>query len=173
MRCFVLVCGVVAALLPFAATAADIPSELVLETQGDNQRTVEVPTEEGRAPSIGFIESPTATCYQPDPAVDACYVNWYYLYVDGGTNYITRMWVVLNAIGSGAQYQGFFQTSMYAPFGMQDRGFKVPCGPLVPSPDPAVTPDHGNAYGYTVRARDSANLGSANYGTVYCPAFIP
>jgi hypothetical protein len=34
-------------------------------------------------------------------------------------------------------------------------------------------PELGNAYAWTINARDSSNLASANYGTAYCPAFAP
>lgn len=186
MRCLALVFGVCVAFLPIAAAAvpggadapgdsvAAVPSEVVSETQGENRRTVEVPPEGAvETPTIGFIDSPTATCYQPDPAVDECFINWYHLSVDANPNYMINMWAILNATGPVAIYQGFFQTSMYAPYNMHGRGFRVACGPLVVSEDPTVTPDHGNVYGYTIRARDSAGLTSANYGAVYCPAFIP
>jgi len=123
----------------------------------------------GDAPQIGFIDSPTATCYQPDPAQDVCYVNWYYLAVDANPNYMIWMQAELNAIGKVARYHGFFQTSMYAPYNMHGQGFKVACGALGAGGDPEL----GNAYAYTIRARDSADLGAANYGTVYCPAFTP
>jgi len=188
MRFRALVCGIgVASLHLYAAASpggvdspadaiARVPSEIVAESQSENRRTVEVPTgidkADGRK-SIGFIDSPTATCYQPDPAVDECFINWYYLSVSAAPDYMINMWVSLNATGGLAIYQGFFQTSLYAPYNMHGRGFKVACGPLVVSEDPTVTPDHGNTYAYTIRARDSGGLKSANYGTVYCPAFIP
>ncbi len=149
---------------------------MVTETQRENLRTVEVPAATEKADgtkAIGFIDSPTATCYQPDSRVDECFINWYYLSVSAAPNYMINMWVILNDTGGVVIYQGFFQTSMYAPYNLHDRGFRVPCGPLVPSDDPTVTPDHGNAYGYTIRARDSAGLKAANYGTVNCPAYIP
>ena len=79
------------------------------------------------------------------------------------------MTVFLNNFGPVAHTQGFFQTSMYVPYNMLGQGFKVPCG----KPGDGGDPQLGNAYGYTIRARDSANLGSANYGTVYCPPFTP
>ena len=120
-------------------------------------------------PLIGFIDSPTAGCYQPDPAADVCWINWYYLSVNGDPNYMVCLQVTINNIGRVAQYQGFFQTSMYVPYNMSDRGYRVACGPLGAGGDPAL----GNAYAYTIRARDSANLGSANYSTVYCPAYAP
>jgi hypothetical protein len=55
------------------------------------------------------------------------------------------------------------------PYNMLGNGFKVPCGTLGVSGSPTL----GKAYAYTIRARDSANLGSANYGTAYCPAYTP
>jgi hypothetical protein len=141
------------------------------EVQGDTVREVTAPqgVDSQQAPNIGFIDSPSATCYQPDKTQDTCYVNWYYLAVDANPNYMITMTVSLNAYGPIAHTQGFFQTSMYVPYNMFGQGFKVPCGPLGAGGSPGL----GNAYAYTIRARDSANLGSANYGTLYCPAYQP
>lgn len=141
------------------------------ETQGENTRAIYGPREgdSPAAPDISFIDSPTAACYQPDPAQDACYINWYYMSVNASPNYMIAMTVTLNTIGVVSRYQGFFQTSMYVPYNMHDRGFKVACGP----PGAGGQANLGNAYAWTINARDSANLKSANYGTVYCPPFIP
>lgn len=141
------------------------------ETLGDSTREIAVPADfpEGKSPDISFIDSPTASCYQPDPSQDACYINWYYMSVNASPNYMIAMTATINAIGPVIRYHGFFQTSMYAPFNMQDRGIKVACGPLGAGGNPNL----GNAYGWTIRARDSSNLKSANYGTVYCPAYQP
>jgi hypothetical protein len=79
------------------------------------------------------------------------------------------MTTFLNDFGPVAHTQGFFQTSMYVPYNMLGQGIKVACG----SPGAGGDPGLGKAYAYTIRARDSANLGSANYGTVYCPPFTP
>lgn len=145
--------------------------ELRSEVQGENRRAIDAPagTPPTRVPTIGFIDSPTATCYQPDPAANVCYINWYYLNVAADPNYILWMQAEINVFGKVARYQGFFQTSMYVPHSMHDRGFKVACGALGAGGDVEL----GNAYAYTIRARDSADLGSANYGTVFCPAFTP
>lgn len=43
------------------------------------------------------------------------------------------------------------------------------CGALNASGDPKW----GKTYGYTIRARDSAGLKAANYGSVTCPADEP
>lgn len=141
------------------------------QVEGENVREIERPAgvQAPEAPNIGFIDSPSATCYQPDPGRDACYINWYYLSVSAAPNYMITMTVSLNSIGTIAHTQGFFQTSMYVPYNMLGDGFKVACGPLGAGGNPQL----GNAYAYTVRARDSASLSSANYGTVYCPAFAP
>ena len=84
------------------------------------------------------------------------------------------MWFSINP-NVVAHSHGFFQTSMYVPYSMFGNGFRVPCGPPVPEDpsDPTNTRVTGNAYSYTLNAKDSSNLKSANYGTVYCPAFIP
>ncbi|RPI51037.1 MAG: hypothetical protein EHM56_10050 [Chloroflexi bacterium] len=140
------------------------------ETQDGNRREVLAP--EGAAPAaplIGFIDSPTASCYQPDPAQDVCLINWYYMSVDAAPNYMITMTAEINAFGQVARYHGFFQTSMYVPFQANGRGFQVPCGALGTGGDPKL----GSAYAWTIRARDSASLTSANYGTIYCPAFTP
>jgi hypothetical protein len=141
------------------------------ERQGDNLREISAPASDNapQAPNIGFIDSPTAVCYQPDSEQDVCYINWYYMSVSASPNYIITMTATINDIGPVAHFQGFFQTSMYAPYNMQDRGFKVACGPVGAGGNPIL----GNAYAWTIRARDSAGLKSANYGTVYCPPFGP
>ncbi|SFN59108.1 hypothetical protein [Dokdonella immobilis] len=141
------------------------------EIEGGNTREIKAPA--GAAvpdvPTISFIESPTATCYQPDHTQDTCYINWYYLAVSADPNYMVSMQAEINVFGKVARYSGFFQTSMYVPFNMHDRGFKVACGGLGAGGDP----EFGNAYAYTIRAKDSAALTSANYGTVFCPAYTP
>lgn len=149
----------------------DSPQILSRETQGGNQRVIESPSQidAPQEPNIGFIDSPSATCYQPDPGRDACYLTWYYLSVSSSPNYMITMTVSLNNTGPVAHTQGFFQTSMYIPYNMLGQGIKVACGPLGAGGNSSL----GNAYAYTIRARDSANLKSANYGTAYCPAYNP
>jgi hypothetical protein len=150
------------------------PVILAQETQDANLREITADNasslgEAPQAPNIGFIDSPSATCYKPEPAGDTCYVSWYYLYVDANPNYMITMTLTINAVGPVAHTQGFFQTSMYVPYNMMGQGFRVSCGALGAGGNPGL----GNAYAYTIRARDSAALSSANYGTVYCPAGSP
>jgi hypothetical protein len=154
-----------------SAKGADGDNLILHEVQGDSVREVTVPqgVDAPEVPNIGFIDSPSATCYQPDYTQDKCYIDWYYLAVDASPNYMITMTVWLNAYGPVVQTHGFFQTSMYVPYNMLGQGFSVPCGALGAGGHPSF----GSAYAYTIRARDSANLGSANYGTVYCPAYTP
>ncbi len=149
----------------------DGPQILSREVQGESVREISAPAEVDlpQAPTISFIDSPSATCYQPDPGQDACYINWYYLSVDASPNYMITMTVTLNEYGPAAHTQGFFQTSMYLPYNMFGQGIRVPCGSLGAGGNPTL----GKAYGYTIRARDSVNLSAANYGTAYCPAYTP
>ena len=141
------------------------------DAQDKSVREITVPnqTNAPAQPNIGFIDSPSITCYQPDPAQDTCYINWYYMSVSASPNYMITMTLSLNSIGVVEHVQGFFQTSMYVPYNMNGQGFKVACGPLGAGGDPTL----GNAYAWTLRARDSSNLSSANYGTAYCPARKP
>jgi hypothetical protein len=144
---------------------------LLRENQGENVREISAPPGENapQAPNIGFIDSPTGTCYQPDPGQDACYLNWYYASVNASPNYMVAMTITVNTVGIVARMAGFFQTSMYVPYSMFDRGFKVACGALGAGGNAQL----GNAYSWTINARDSSNLKSANYGTAYCPAYTP
>lgn len=147
------------------------PNILKQEVQGSSVREISAPAE-GKTPdqpNIGFIDSPSATCYQPDHTKNECYISWYYLAVDASPNYMITMTAFLNDFGPVAHTQGFFQNSMYVPYNMLGQGVKVACGSKGAGGDPSL----GAAYAYTIRARDSANLGSANYGTVYCPPFTP
>ena len=158
--------------IEIAAGQVTVPGVFSREQQGESMREITADSPERmapNAPAIGFIDSPSATCYQPNPNQNICYINWYYLSVDAAPNHIVTMTVALNHYGTVANVHGFFQQSMYVPFNMLGQGFRVSCGNLGAGGDPQL----GNAYAYTIRARDSANLSSTSYGTVYCPAYIP
>jgi hypothetical protein len=153
-------------------TPGEKPLPNTREIDGENRREVSGPTiiDSPQQPSIGFIDSPSATCYQPDPALDSCYISWYYMNVNASPNYMTAMTVTLNSIGTVVRVNGFFQTSMYVPYNMLGNGIRVPCG----SPGLGnAGPNLGAAYAWTIRAVDSAGLQSANYGTANCPAYAP
>lgn len=115
---------------------------------------------------ISFIESPTAECYRPEQFTNVCFINWQYIYVTASTSqYIISMTVNIDK-RMRAAYSGFFQTSMYIDSGMISPGLQVACGSKGVSGNPQL----GQAYAYTIRARETGGLKSANYGTVYCPA---
>lgn len=160
---------------------------MVTERQGDSVRTawaaeaganVTATTATPTAPLIGFIDSPGATCSQPNPRKNDCYVSWACLSVDAAPNYMVAMWAQLDP-KVVLKVSGFFQTSMFVPGDELGLGFRVPCGAPIddasscPSPPGGCVPlKVGNSYGYTVKALDSAGLRSASYGTVTCPAFV-
>lgn len=117
-------------------------------------------------PTISFIDSPTANCYGPLDEINACYIQWSSLEVSATSpQYIERMTVTIGG-RVRAVYTGFFQTSMTVPPGMQKEGFKVACGIAGASGDPAS----GFNYAYSIKARETGGLTSANYGTAVCPA---
>jgi hypothetical protein len=152
-----------------AARAAGVIGPLIAQEADGNRREIQAATEIDQ-PTISFIDSPSATCYQPDPSRNMCYIEWTYLYVAASTSqYIISMTVSLdNHIV--AYHSGFFQTSMYIPDDMVGHGFKVACGPRNAS-------GLGKSYAYTLRARETGGLGAASYGSVTCPgvylAYLP
>jgi hypothetical protein len=120
----------------------------------------------GTVALIGFIDSPSAFCSQPNPAVNICMITFPRLFVDASPNYVTYLTLELND-RLVARFTGFFQTTLDVanPFG---PGIKVACGKPGSGGDPAW----GRRYRFTVRAKDSAALSSANYGEVWCPPFL-
>jgi hypothetical protein len=124
----------------------------------------------GPAFAIGFIDSPSAQCRKIKG--NECAISWYYLSVNAAPNYM--IWLRVR-IGEKLVFntQGFFQTSMYIPGEQLGDSIRVPCGKPGSSPDPKPSPNpvtlYGNTYSYTIDARDSSGLGSANYGSVACP----
>ena len=118
------------------------------------------------APAISFISSPSPSCYRPIPATNVCYIEWSYLQVSASSSqYIISMTVAIDG-RMRANYAGFFQTSMYVPAQMHSPGFKVPCG----KPGASGIGGMGASHAYTIRAKETGGLSSANYGSVTCPA---
>jgi hypothetical protein len=129
-----------------------------------------------QAYAISFIDSPSASCTRVRG--NECVINWNYISVTASPNYMIYLRI---KIGQGSAQNivlnvyGFFQTSMYIDHTQLGAGFPVKCGPPTPPPSSCTPPDNydcvtlGSAYSYTITAKDSSNLKSANYGTVYCP----
>ena len=145
--------------------AASAPT-LIIETGPEaTRREIEAAPE---APAMSFIDSPSATCSRPASGTGACYIQWTYLYVTASASqYIISMTVDIDG-HTRAAHSGFFQTSMYIPGSMYGPGFKVTCG----FPGASGSPDLGNTFAYTLRARETGGLSAANYGSVSCPADV-
>ena len=119
-------------------------------------------------PSISFIDDPSPTCYLPKPGTGVCYISMNYLYVSASSSqYIISMTLAIDD-QIQSYNAGFFQTSMYIPGEMFGPGFKVNCG----LPGASGVDTLGKTYSFTVRARETGGLGSANYGSVTCPADV-
>jgi hypothetical protein len=119
-------------------------------------------------PDIGFIDSSNATCYRAAPSTNRCYIGWEPLYVAADTSqYIISMTVSIDNRVRG-YFSGFFQNYMYIPFEQLAPGYLVDCG----LPGSGGNPSMGKTYPYTIRARETGGLSSANYGSVTCPADI-
>ena len=142
-----------------------ISFEGIQQTQSDTAPAA-VQTAIPAVPEISFIQSPDAACVQPEVGSNTCYITWSYLYVEAAPNYIITMTVEIDS-KRRASYHGFFQQSIYVPTEM--LSLQVVCGKR----GSGGKSDMGMQHAYTIRARDTANLGSANYGSVLCPAFIP
>lgn len=140
-------------------------------TTGAGLAAVSTPTAlpnlaEESSPDISAIDSPTPACTLSRPHSGVCTINWYYLAVNAAPQYVISMTVSIDS-QPRARYSGFFQTGMYVPTEM--TGFEVPCG----LPGASGDPNWGASHSYTLRARDSSGLTTANYGAVYCPADEP
>jgi hypothetical protein len=147
------------------ARASGVFGPVISEEANGNRREIETALKaaaEIEQPTISFIDSPSATCYQPDTSRNSCIIEWSYLYVSASSSqYIISMTVSIDN-HLRAYHSGFFQTAMYIPSGMVGHGFKVACGPRNAS-------GLGKTYAYTLRARETGGLGAANYGSVTCP----
>jgi hypothetical protein len=156
-----LLIGLVVAAGALTAQATGLFGPVIVEEAGGNRREIQSATTIDQ-PTISFIDSPSATCYQPASARNTCYIEWNYLYVTASASqYIISMTVSIDN-RLVANHSGFFQTYMYIPSDMVGHGFKVACGPRNAS-------GLGKTYAYTLRARETGGLTAANYGSVTCP----
>jgi len=145
------------------SAASGMQTELVLSTPTP---LPDQPAVESGSPEISIIESPSASCVLPRENTGICFMTWSYLYATADPSYIITMTVQIDD-QARARYSGFFQTSMYVPSEM--LAFRVDCGALGSGGDPNLGMNHS----YTIRARDSDGLGTANYGSAICPADEP
>lgn len=118
------------------------------------------------SPAVSSIDSPSPTCYLPEPGTGACYIQWEYLSVTAApSSYVISMTVSIDD-DLRAYHAGFFQTTMIIPAQMTAPGYRVVCG----LPGSGGLPGWGKTYDYEIRARDTAGLSAANPGSVLCPA---
>lgn len=143
------------------ARAAGLFGPVIVEEADGNRREIQAGTAPEQ-PAISFIDSPSASCSQPTASSNTCYIQWSYLYVTASTSqYIISMTVKINN-RLVAYHSGFFQSYMYIPSDMMGDGYRVACGPRQAN-------GLGNAYAYTLQARETGGLSAANYGSVTCP----
>lgn len=153
----------------WAWAVAPAGAQSQVEQQGELRRERDAPAQgtTAAAPTISFIDSQSAHCYQPNPAQDVCYVAWQSMYVTASPNYMIKLTVELDG-RRVMNVAGFFQTTLSIDRSSSGpNGFRVACGPPTVA-DPLL----GNSYAYTIRAQDSAMLNAANYGSVTCPPFV-
>ena len=149
-------------------TMREACAEGIVEVCAADQTTIR----ETSFPNISFIDSPDVYCYKPDFRRDECYITWGNIFVNAAP---AVYMIDLNIIIDGllvARNQGFFQSTMNIPSGMHGNGFKVKCGKPVDHDGDPDTPELGNAYGFSIQARDSSGQRAANHGTVFCPPHV-
>lgn len=143
------------------STAEESLLNVTTQYDGESCREAALPQ------TIGFIASPSPSCYQPDRMENDCFINFYNLSVTTD-QYMKSLIVKINN-RIVANYQGFFQQSINIPYSMNGNGFKVNCG----KPGAGGNPEMGKAYKIEIQAEDTEGLKSNNYATVYCPPYLP
>jgi hypothetical protein len=112
-------------------------------------------------------------CYQPDPSVNSCNVNFRYIQANDNQSSAPYMTWLAITISSKNRFTAtaFFEGTIYVTYDMIPGGMKVPCG--LPNAGGAGT-QFGNVYGVVVQPLDSSrNPMSTDIANVTCPAFAP
>jgi len=152
-----------------AAAQTSTPTALPLENAGSDAGVQQVPIPD--ALTSFTVSNPF--CYQPDPAVDQCHVNFRYIQAsDNQTNSPYMTWLSITIQGR-KRYNAtaFFEGTIYYSYDMAPDGFVVPCG--APNAGGAGSA-YGNVYGVTIQPLDSSrNPMSTDIANVTCPAYIP
>ena len=138
------------------------------EVEGENVRQVLGPAGVAQ-PSLSFINSPTPYCFQPNPTMDECYVNWASMSVSASPASMKVMTLTIDAVGIVARYQGFFQEAMTVTHEMNGMGFQVACG----APGAGGQAQLGASYDWIIKAEDINGVTTSNSGTLYCPPHNP
>ncbi len=104
-------------------------------------------------------------CYQPNPTVDACYVNWRMINAQTDAT-LVELTIKINNRMVARHFGG--GTLIEVPYTKNDIGYKVKCGRLNSGGDPEM----GYKYRVNARATNNADMNVAWYQDVYCPAAV-
>jgi hypothetical protein len=151
-------------------TARGASDETVSNQAGSTAGTQDTPSNPDALTSF-TVSNPY--CYQPNPAVDQCSINFRYIQaVDNQTNAPYMTWLAIT-ISSKKRFNAtaFFEGTITYSYDMVPDGLSVPCG------DPnagGAGDDYGNVYGVVIQPLDSSrNPMSTDIANVTCPAFAP
>ena len=112
-------------------------------------------------------------CYQPDPAVDKCSINFRFIQAaDNQSSAPFMTWLTITISGN-KRYNAtaFFEGTITYSYDMVPDGLIVACG--APNAGGAGT-QFGNVYGVTIQPLDSSrNPMATDIANVTCPAFNP
>ncbi|MCB8981715.1 MAG: hypothetical protein H6657_30270 [Ardenticatenaceae bacterium] len=112
-------------------------------------------------------------CYQPDPAVDKCSINFRFIQATDNQSSAPYMTWLAITISGQKRYNAtaFFEGTITYSYDMVPDGLTVACG--APNAGGAGT-QFGNVYGVTIQPLDSSrNPMSTDIANVTCPAFNP
>ena len=112
-------------------------------------------------------------CYQPDPQLDQCAINFRYIQATDNQSSAPYMtWLAVTISGKKRlSMTAFFEGVLTFSYDMVPAGLKVPCGS--PNAGGAGT-QFGNVYGVTIQPLDSSrNPLSTDIANVTCPAYSP
>ena len=112
-------------------------------------------------------------CYQPDPAVDKCSINFRFIQTTDNQSSAPYMTWLAITISGQKRYNAtaFFEGTITYSYDMIPDGLTVACG--APNAGGAGT-QFGNVYGVTIQPLDSSrNPMSTDIANVTCPAFNP
>ncbi len=112
-------------------------------------------------------------CYQPDPTVDQCSINFRFIQANDNQSSAPYMtWLAITISGKKRfNATAFFEGTITYSYDMAPNGLMVPCG--APNAGGAGS-QYGNVYGVTVQPLDSSrNPMSTDIANVTCPAFSP
>jgi hypothetical protein len=112
-------------------------------------------------------------CYQPDPSVDQCYINFRLIQASDNQNTAPYMTWLTISISGKTRYAAtaFFEGTISYAYDMVPGGLKVSCG--APNAGGAGN-QYGNVYGVTITPLDTTRtVMSTDTANVTCPAYAP